>query len=100
MPTLGKYKYILIVVTLASLLYLGYMFWPQASEESALVNVSGGAGTVTDDFELLQLLSKIKQIKLESSIFSNPVFQTLEDFGQTIPEEYVGRANPFAPIGK
>lgn len=100
MPTLGKYKNVLIGITLACLLYLGYMYFGPTGEESSLVSSTGSADDVAVDRELLQLLSQIKQISLDASLFESPIFKSLEDYGQTIPSEAVGRSNPFAPIGK
>jgi len=101
MPTLGKYKNILIAIALSCILYLGYVYLAPAAEDAALVPSGGAAGAdLAVDRELLTLLSDIRQIKLDASLFTNPVFQSLEDYGQTIPNEAVGRANPFAPIGK
>lgn len=102
MPTLGKYKNILIAIALSCILYLGYVYLAPSSEDAALVPSAGGGGTgaLAVDRELLTLLSDIKQIKLDASLFTSPMFQSLEDYSQTIPSEAVGRSNPFAPIGK
>ncbi len=99
MPTLGKYKNILIAITLACVLYLGYMFFGPTGEDSALVSTTP-ENEVAVDRELLELLSQIKQINLDASLFESPMFNSLEDYSQPIPSEAVGRANPFAPIGK
>lgn len=49
--------------------------------------------------ELLNSLSELRSVKLDSSIFSDPEFLSLVDFGRTIAPEPVGRSNPFAPLG-
>ncbi len=46
---------------------------------------------------LLVTLQNLHTIKLDNSIFSNPAFQSLSDFGVAIPAENVGRRNPFEP---
>lgn len=47
---------------------------------------------------LLVTLSNLHTIRLDATIFTNPVFLSLNDFGVTIPPENVGRPNPFAPF--
>ena len=49
---------------------------------------------------LLTTLNSLHTIRLDNSIFTNPLFVSLSDFGVTIPPQAAGRGNPFAPIGK
>jgi len=37
----------------------------------------------------------MRSIRLDSSIFENPAFASLRDFGREIIPEPVGRTNPF-----
>jgi hypothetical protein len=46
--------------------------------------------------ELLAALAKLKSTKLDRTIFDDPVFLSLKDFGVEIPSEPIGRRNPFA----
>ncbi len=48
---------------------------------------------------LLVALSNLHTIKLNGAIFQDPAFQSLSDFGVTIPPQPTGRRNPFAPLG-
>jgi len=48
---------------------------------------------------LLLTINSLNTIKLDNSIFSDPVFLSLSNFGVQIPAEPVGRRNPFAPVG-
>jgi len=67
----------------------------------------GGGGTVAvaapDEIvvgkELLDLFDQMKLITLDQNIFTNPVFNSLNDFGLTIAPQPIGRNNPFAPLG-
>ena len=57
----------------------------------------------TSDAELagqrvLNLLNQIKSLRIDTTMFSDPVYKTLRDYTVAIPQENVGRANPFAPI--
>jgi len=49
--------------------------------------------------EILALLVDLKSIKLQSDIFRDRAFRSLEDFSIPISPEPQGRTNPFAPIG-
>lgn len=100
MPTLGKYKNVLLAITFGCLLYLGYMFFWPADDGSALVSTTGDGNGLDVDRDLIELLSKIKQIRLDATLFESDVFNSLEDYSQIIPPEAVGRSNPFAPIGQ
>lgn len=48
--------------------------------------------------EILTLLLNLKSLTLDTSIFRERTFQTLVDFGQSIPDRPQGRDNPFLPI--
>lgn len=47
--------------------------------------------------KLVVMLTSLNTIRLNDSVFKDPVFQSLSDFGVVIPEQQVGRRNPFAP---
>lgn len=50
--------------------------------------------------EVLMTLGNLRTIKLDNSIFSDPLFKSLSDFGVSIPPAAAGRRNPFAPVGQ
>jgi len=51
--------------------------------------------------ELQETLSDLEKIKINSSFFTSPAFESLEDLVKTpLPELTQGRDNPFAPIGE
>lgn len=47
-------------------------------------------------------LDRLEQLKnkLSGDLFSDPIFNSLVDYSQPLPDEPKGRANPFAPIGQ
>ena len=47
---------------------------------------------------ILNLRRQIESLKIDTTIFKNPLFVNLKDYTVEIPEVGVGRANPFAPI--
>lgn len=62
-----------------------------------VVTSSGTDSPVSQD--LLLSLTTLNVIALDEAIFQNEIFLSLSDFGVQIPEEVVGRRNPFAPVG-
>lgn len=63
-----------------------------------VVNDSGSPTEDTVDRDLVETLLTLRAITLSGTIFSDPSFKALQDFGTTIVPEPVGRDNPFAPI--
>ncbi len=53
--------------------------------------------TSTDEFS--KVLSTIKNITIDTSIFQNRAYTLLRDYPVTLGSDVVGRADPFAPIG-
>lgn len=49
--------------------------------------------------ELLATLLQLHSITLDSSVWADPSFQSLRDFGVALAPAPVGRDNPFAPLG-
>lgn len=49
--------------------------------------------------EFAGVLSSIKSIVLDTSIFDNPAYRALRDYPITLGSDYRGRPNPFAPVG-
>lgn len=49
--------------------------------------------------DLLTALALLKTISLDTSLFSDPAFESLSDWGKEISPQPAGRRNPFAPLG-
>lgn len=77
---------------LGALVY--FMFFAGPGEAPALVQST--TNNVSRD--LVVTLSNLSTIRLDDSIFTDPVFLSLSDFGVQIPLQNVGRRNPFAPF--
>ena len=83
--------------TLAVVLVLLYYFFFMSSAPLPALSTSG-MGELPATQDLLITLSSLHTIRLDGSIFSDPAFISLTDFGVVIPPESVGRRNPFAPL--
>lgn len=103
------FKKIIIFVVIALVLIGGFLFLSSNKKESSsVVSLAGtpatGANTSVSDNvggEFLNLLLSVKNIKLDSSIFSEKAFINLRDSSiLLVPEGNEGRVNPFAPLGQ
>jgi hypothetical protein len=98
-----KFKKIIVMILGTVLLFIVYaVFIKKDPVNTELINTGEG---LSSDARLLgnqisQALLRIEQIKLDKSIFTNAIYQTLVDRSEPITEEPIGRANPFAPIGE
>ena len=73
-----------------------YYFVFAADTTPPLTETDMGAETLVTQ-ELLVTLSSLRSIELSNAIFTEPLFLSLTDFGVVIPQEPVGRRNPFLP---
>ena len=48
--------------------------------------------------DLVATLLQLRAVTLDGTIFTDPAFQSLLDYGIEIVPEPVGRENPFAPL--
>jgi hypothetical protein len=92
---------IIIVVSLG--IYFYYQGEPvdgTGSLDTALVGgsaESADARVVSD--RIVTLLNQVNDIKIKTDLFQSAVYSSLVDYTITVPEENVGRSNPFAPVG-
>lgn len=50
------------------------------------------------DSDVVPVLLQLRAVSLSGTIFTDPAFVQLRDFGSQITPEPVGRPNPFAPV--
>lgn len=96
MDLIKKYSAALSFIAIVAVLYGGYVLFFAEPSEPALTVTGTGA---SPDQDLIALLFELKQIRLDSALFADPLFTALKDFGQDLVTEPVGRENPFAPLG-
>lgn len=99
-----NYKKIIIagVIIFAVFAYVNVPQKETQAQESALVvpDTASPDGTNQKGREILALLADLKSVRLDDSIFSDPVFQSLQDTSVELVLEPKGRPNPFAPLGQ
>ena len=84
------------VLLLVLLSVFFYWFSGTAGTQSAITTLAQSPLDATLGRELLSALAKLKSTKLDTSIFNDPVFSGLKDFGVEIASQPVGRRNPFS----
>jgi hypothetical protein len=82
---------------IVAVLILGYVYIAYFSGSSTPTLNSTDAANTALSQNLLVTLQNLQTIKLDNSIFSNPAFISLTDFGVTIPPQAVGNPDPFLP---
>ena len=90
-----------IALILGSVVLAGvvwYSFLRDRTPESLLQTQDLSGGSV--DNEVVAVLLELRAVSLAGTIFSDPVFRSLMDFGTPVIPEPVGRVNPFAPFGE
>lgn len=73
-----------------------YMIYFSGSSPSATLNADSSTSPLSQD--ILVTLSRVHTIKLDDTIFKDPIFTSLTDFGVPITPQKAGRRNPFAPL--
>lgn len=85
---------IIIVTLIAYFYYAGSAPVSNSSLETTIANNEAQA----DGVRVLTLLNQIKSLKIDSDLFKNVSYLTLQDYSIQIPPENVGRPDPFAPL--
>ena len=83
-----------IVVAIAAWYVLG----GGSGDEQLLVTENFATPASQAEKDLVATLLELRSVTLDGTIFSDPVFKSLKDFGSQIIPEPVGRPNPFAPL--
>lgn len=96
MGTLEKNKIIVVAVIFFILAMIAYyMFFKPASGESPEASSVTSVGD-----ELVNLRRELGSVSLDRSDFSSQEFLLLTDFSVVVPDQTVGRSNPFNLIGR
>lgn len=77
---------------------LGVYLFSGKKSEPALEKVETTPLDTEVGRELLSTLALLKSTKLDTGVFTDPVFESLRDFGVEIAAQPLGRRNPFAPF--
>ena len=103
MDFIRENKGIAIILGLVVALGAAYLLFGSSgggSSSDSLLTSQSGISTSPISKELLSTLGDLRGIKLDNSVFDEPTFLSLVDFGTGIPPQPLGRKNPFAPLGE
>ncbi len=88
-----------LLILLSVFSYYGFSGTTSSVEAPPLSVLSASPLDASLGRELLAALAKLKSTKLDTSIFNDPIYISLKDFGVEIAAQPVGRRNPFAELG-
>ena len=96
-----KTKQIIIsaVIIIVAFVVFKLFFSSNVASDTTLVADQTNSSEFTDGQTILVLLSSLNKVTLDTSIFSNSIFNSLVDFERPIQDQAIGRQNPFLPIG-
>lgn len=99
---MSNYKRIIIagIIIFTVFAYMNIPRKETQAQESLVVPDTATDANNQKGREILALLADMKSIRLDESIFSDPMFQALQDTSVELVLEPKGRPNPFAPLGK
>lgn len=95
----NTFKKIIIPIVIAAVLFAGYNFFLKGETSDDLLKVSTVSSDDALGTEIIKAINQISTLKLDRSIFDDPIFGTLVDRSEPISPEKSGRDNPFAVIG-
>lgn len=82
---------------IAIVIALGYWWYVSSGSSGPLLSTPASPSPASQ--EILLTLGNLRQITLDPALFEEALFVSLVDSSTAIPQEGVGRRNPFAPIG-
>lgn len=89
----------LVLIILGGIVLAGVVWYSFMRDDSTQLLQTKDLTTATSvDSDVVGVLLQLRSISLSGTIFTDPAFQSLQDFGREIVPEPAGRANPFAPL--
>jgi hypothetical protein len=95
-----KTTIIFIAILVAGILFY---FYSSGSPSDSSINSIDETMTIGDQqtqiaaAKILTLLGEMSMLRIDKTIFSDPLYALLSDHTVVIPTQNVGRTNPFAP---
>ena len=86
------------VIGIAVVALAGIAWWGMSGGGATAPLLTTDTPTTASDVELVTTLLTLRAVTLNGTIFTDPAFMSLKDFGKEIVPEPVGRPNPFAPL--
>ncbi|MEI8327937.1 MAG: hypothetical protein WCG02_02260 [Candidatus Taylorbacteria bacterium] len=93
-------KTIIIIAAIIIVAIIGYFYYMggQTVSSSTLEISKDTTDAQVAGQRVLGLLNQIRQLRIDTKLFEDPMYRTLMDYTVDVPPQEVGRLNPFAPI--
>ena len=88
---------IVAVVIIAAIAYF-YVTGGTTTGGTSLLQQQANQEGLAAGAQVLGLLEQIQSLRIDTGLFADPAYLTLQDYSVPIPTVGVGRPNPFAPI--
>jgi len=89
--------WIIIIIVIGGGIFF-YFNGKDSSSNSGGIGVTAAGASSVDQTQVLSLLNQIRKLNIDSELFSDPAYTKLYDYSVDIPDQTVGRSNPFAPL--
>ncbi|MBI5134284.1 MAG: hypothetical protein HZA81_02780 [Candidatus Taylorbacteria bacterium] len=90
---------IIALIAIGLVLFAGYAYIKRDRiPDTGLLTSSASGQEQAVEGDLLSALFELKRLKLDDSLFRDPIWSSLTDFSKTLAPETPGRPNPFAPF--
>ncbi|MEK7098321.1 MAG: hypothetical protein AAB908_00305 [Patescibacteria group bacterium] len=94
---MGILKNKMVLLVLGGILLAGFVWYSFLRDSGAPVLLQAQPASAVDS-DVVTILLQLRAVSLSGTIFTDPAFMSLQDFGSEIVPEPVGRPNPFAPL--
>ncbi|MBI4133644.1 hypothetical protein HY478_03450 [Candidatus Uhrbacteria bacterium] len=95
---LSTYKIYLFIAGGIIVAIIVWLSLPTESSSPSLLVAEDALSESAVERGLVDTLLQLRSVSLSGTIFADPAFMNLRDFGSQIVPEPVGRTNPFAPL--
>lgn len=95
-------KTVIIFIAILLIGVLMYFYTLGGANDSSISSLEGQGMIGNEDSQIigarvLSILNQINSIKIDKTIFDNPIYSILLDHSVEIPPQNVGKVNPFKP---
>src|SRR3989344_2181915 len=95
--------FVILVALVGAFFLYCYLFVSIGPSETPGLQAVGatdasGQPSAADD-EFISLLERLREVKLDSDLFTSPAWKSLVNFRVDLVPEDKGRRNPFSPVG-
>ena len=95
---MNKKNIIMLIVIAVIFAFVGFYLFNKSSTDTSTLTADSKATPAVGAQDIYNSLQKMAKVKLDDSIFSNQVFQSLKDNSIDVPPQETRGSNPFAPI--